>query len=99
MGVGVGVAVAIGVATGVGLTTGLAITPLPHTNFFPDLTHVYFLPATMEEIPTFVHFIPALGVAACRGEARRLSDSSDAAIAQDFLIGRKYGICPTTRNS
>jgi hypothetical protein len=59
---------------------------------------VYFLPATIEEIPAFVHFIPVLGVAACRGETRRLSATSDATIAQDFLTGRKYGICQATRN-
>ena len=52
--VGVGIADAVGVATGegvgvgVGLATGagfLTETPLFHTNFLPDLTQVYLIPA------------------------------------------------------
>jgi hypothetical protein len=64
VGVGSGVGVAVGVATGVGFTAGLTVTPLPQTNFFPDLIHVYFLPAAIEELPAFVHFIPVFASAA-----------------------------------
>jgi hypothetical protein len=63
--VGVGVGVGVGDAIGVGVGTGVAIaTPLSHTNFFPDLIHVYFFPADIAVIPTFVQLAPALGDAA-----------------------------------
>ena len=50
VGVGVGVALGVGVGVGVGVATGagfLAATPLFHTNFFPDLTQVYLIPAVV----------------------------------------------------
>jgi len=63
--VGVGVGVGVGDAVGVGVGTGDAIaTPLSHTNFFPDLIHVYFFPADVAVDPALVQLAPALGVAA-----------------------------------
>jgi hypothetical protein len=85
VGVGVGVAVGVemgdgeGVGVGIaGLKTGfrvgcgaaLIVTPLLHTSFVPDLMHVYFLPDAVEVDPTLAHLAPALGVAACTGDAR-----------------------------
>ena len=41
VGVALGVGVGVGVALGVGVGVGVALTtPLFHTNFLPDLTHV-----------------------------------------------------------
>jgi hypothetical protein len=73
--VGVGVAVGVGIGVGVGSTglktgfnSGFAAafidTPLFHTRIFPDLTHVNFFPPAVAVVPAFVHFAPALGVAA-----------------------------------
>ena len=47
VGEGVGVGACVGVAVGVGVGVGidfLTTTPLPQTNFLPDLMHVYFFP-------------------------------------------------------
>jgi hypothetical protein len=108
-GVGVGVGVAVGVAVGegegvaeavaVGFGAALIATPLFQTNRVPDLTHVNFFPPEIEVAPAFEHELPALGEAACKGAARRVSDNIDATIAQDFLIGKKYGTYPTIRNT
>jgi len=63
--VGVGVGVGVGDAVGVGAGTGVAkATPLSHTNFFPDLMHVYFFPADIAVDPALVQLAPALGTAA-----------------------------------
>jgi len=65
VGVGVGVGTGVGVGVGVGVGTGVAIaTPLSHTNFFPDLMHVYFFPADIAVDPALVQLAPALGTAA-----------------------------------
>ena len=58
---GVGVAQGEGVATGDGF---LITTPFFQTSFFPDLTHVNFLPAAVAVVPALEHLAPALGVAA-----------------------------------
>ncbi len=47
----------VGFGEGVGLRKA---TPLFQTCFFPVLTHVYFIPAIVEVLPTFVHGEPAL---------------------------------------
>jgi hypothetical protein len=70
VGVGEGVGSGVGVGVGVGVTTGdgfFIATPLFQTSFFPDLTHVNFLPADVAVAPAFVHLAPALGVAAWTG--------------------------------
>ena len=88
VGVGVGVATGVGVGVGVGSTglkTGfrsgfaaaLTVTPLFHTSLFPDLTHVYFLPAETEVAPALVHLAPALTAAlegAVTKERERITD-------------------------
>ena len=70
VGVGVGVAVGIGVTVGVGVgvTVGVGVgfdiaTPLFHTNFFPLLMHVYFLPLYVDVMPAFEHFVPGVTAA------------------------------------
>ena len=35
-------------------------TPLSQTNFFPDLMHVYFFPATVLVIPAFEQVVPEI---------------------------------------
>jgi hypothetical protein len=73
VGVGVGVGDGEGEGVGVGDTTGngfLITTPLFQTSFFPDLTHVNFLPEAVAVDPAFVHLAPALGAAAWSGVAR-----------------------------
>jgi hypothetical protein len=42
----------------------LIATPLFQTSLVPDLMQVNFLPAAVAVDPAFVHFAPALGVAA-----------------------------------
>ena len=96
---GVGVAIGVGEATGVGLTTGFTNTPLFQTNFLPDLIHVYFFPAIVEVAPTFAHADPALGAAACKGDARRANDNTDATIAKRFFIDEKYATTLTAGNT
>ena len=76
-GLGVGVAVAVGI--GVGLTIE---TPLFHSNFFPDLTQVNFIPATTEVAPAFVQGAPAFALAApacgsARIVTRRINEVND----------------------
>ena len=80
VGVGVGVGVAsAGLKTGLGDGFGAALTttPLFHTSFVPDLTHVNFFPPETEVAPTLVHFAPAL-TAAKEGAAIRERDTSRA---------------------
>jgi hypothetical protein len=85
--VGVGVGTGVGVGDGsTGLKTGLGdgfgaaltTTPLFHTSFVPDLTHVNFFPPETEVAPTLVHFAPALGVTANEGAAVRDMDNKSA---------------------
>ena len=79
IGVGVGVATGVGAGEGVGAgvgSTGLktgfrsdlgaafTATPLFQTSFFPDLMQMNFFPEAVAVAPAFVHFAPALGVAA-----------------------------------
>ncbi len=64
VGVGVGVGVRDGDAGGNGFGAALMVTPLLQTSFFPDLTHVNFLPDAVAVDPAFVHLAPALGAAA-----------------------------------
>jgi hypothetical protein len=71
VGVGVGVGVDVGVGDGEGVDIGVATDigfliamPLFQTSFLPDLMQVNFLPAKVDVEPAFVHFAPALGVAA-----------------------------------
>ena len=72
--IGEGVGVTTGVGVGVGATgfnTGLksgfgaafTATPLFHTNLFPDLMQVNFLPPAIAKAPALVHFAPALTAA------------------------------------
>ena len=62
-GVGVDVADAVGDGVGIGAATLIA-TPLFHTSFVPDLIQVNFFPPAVAVDPAWVHFAPALGVAA-----------------------------------
>ena len=87
LGVGVGVGTGVGVGDGsTGLKTGLGdgfgaaltTTPLFHTSFVPDLTQVNFFPPKVAVDPAFVHFAPALGVAANEGAAIRDMDNMSA---------------------
>ena len=82
-----------------GLVTGFTEIPLFQTNFFPDFTHVYFLPARVDVAPSFTHLDPALGEAACSGEPIRASDITDAIIAKRFFIGEKYATALTVGNT
>ena len=57
----IGIAAEVGVGVGEGVGAGLAITtPLFQTNFLPDLTQVYFIPASVEVLFAFVQGEPAL---------------------------------------
>jgi len=58
--VGVLVEVVVGVGIGVGVGVGFKTKPLFQINFWPDLTHVYFMPARIEVLPAFVQGEPAL---------------------------------------
>ena len=64
-GVGVGsvgfVEVGVGVAEGDCAAVDLIKTPLFQTNFFPDLTQVYFIFETVLVVFTFVHLVPVRG--------------------------------------
>jgi hypothetical protein len=50
------------VAEGVGFEA-TTVTPLPQTNFFPDLIHVKVFPEVIDLIPAFAHTPPALAAA------------------------------------
>jgi len=63
--VGAGAGVGAGVCTGVGVGEAFGVgvgtfTPLPQTNFFPDLMQVYLKPPEMLMELSFVHADPAL---------------------------------------
>jgi hypothetical protein len=61
----VGVAEGATDGVGTGAVAGLTIVvPLPHTNFFPDLTQVNFVVAVELVAPNFVQATPAAGEAA-----------------------------------
>ena len=80
-GVGVGVGVgSTGLNTGIGDGFGAALTatPLFQTSFVPNLTQVNFFPPKVAVDPAFVHFAPALGVAANEGAAIRDMDNMSA---------------------
>ena len=79
---GAGVLTTTGVI-GVLTTTGIT-TPLSQTKFFPDLIHVYFLPAAVVVVPALVHLLPAFGAVAYRGKE---SESSKiiASARRNFL--------------
>jgi hypothetical protein len=65
-GVGVGVATAVGVAVGVGDLVGtgfLMLTPLFQTNFLPDLTQVYLMPADVLVWPCLLQEVPGFAAA------------------------------------
>jgi hypothetical protein len=73
-----GVGAGVGITTGVGATgfttgfkTGFAAafteTPLLHTNFVPDFTQVYLIPAEVLVSPCCVHFVPGLTAAVATG--------------------------------
>jgi hypothetical protein len=83
----------------VGLVTGFTETPLFQTNFFPDFTHVYFLPARVDVAPSFTHLDPVLGEAACSGEPIRASDRIATMNVRRFLIGEKYATALTVGNT
>jgi len=91
-GVGIGVAegVGVGVAEGVGVGVGLTIaTPLFHSNFFPDLTQVNFIPATTEVAPAFVQGAPADGEAAETEVGVSREATKMVSVAQTiFLMGK-----------
>jgi len=89
----------VGEGDGLGLTAGFTETLFFQISFFPDLTHVYFFPATVEEAPTFTHLEPDFGVAACKGDAIRASDIIDETSARRFLIDEKYATTLTVGNT
>ena len=87
---GVAEGVGIGVAEGVGVGVGLTIaTPLFHSNFFPDLTQVNFIPATTEVAPAFVQGAPADGEAAETEVGVSREATKMVSVAQTiFLMGK-----------
>ena len=92
VGVGVGVGDGEGEGVGVGDTTGngfLITTPLFQTSFFPDLTHVNFLPAAVAVAPALAHLAPAF-TAANDGAEIMDSDSSSATRTLLRVITKRY---------
>ncbi len=63
---GVGVTTDVGVAVGVGDLVGTGffmLTPLFQTNFLPDLTQVYLIPAEVLVWPCLLHEVPGFTAA------------------------------------
>ena len=98
VGVGVGVGVTVGVGVGSGERAGVAVTtgvgfaiatPLFHTSFVPDLTHVYFLPATVEVAPALVHLAPALA-APNEGAAIKEIIRANAKTRRERVMTKRY---------
>ncbi len=85
----VGVGVGLGEPAGNGFGTALIVTPLLQTSFFPDLTHVNFLPAAVAVAPALVHLAPAL-TAAKDGAEIKDSDSSSATRTLLRVIAKRY---------
>ncbi len=66
-----------GITVGVGVGVGLGIaTPLFQINFFPDWIQVKSFPELVTVEFFFVHFAPALGAAAYRGEVRVMTSAT-----------------------
>ena len=95
MAVGVGVGVGLGACevvgsgagerdgVGDGEALGLCLTintPLLHTNFFPDLMHVYFFPKSKVVVPNFLHIFPGVtdAFADIVGETKKIKDKPSA---------------------
>ena len=92
VGIGVGVGEATGVGVGVGAATGTVFfttTPLFHTNLFPDLMQVNFLPPAIAIAPALVHFEPAL-IAAKEGAAIREIHRNRAITIRVRLMRLRY---------
>ena len=86
---GVRVGVGLGELAGNGFGAALILTPLFHTSFFPDLTHVNFLPAAVAVAPALVHLAPAF-TAAKDGAEIKDSDSSSATRTLLRVITKRY---------
>ena len=69
-----------GLKTGFGDGFGAAVIAMPlfQTSLLPDLMQVNFLPAEIDVAPAFVHFAPALGVAAWTGVVSAMSKIIDS---------------------
>jgi len=70
--VGVGVALGVGLALGVAVAAGAACliaTPLFHTNFLPDLTQVYLIPAEVLVCPSLEQEVPGFTAAVATGSS------------------------------
>jgi hypothetical protein len=65
----------------------LIATPLFHTSFVPDLTHVNFLPDAVAVDPALVHLAPALGVTAWTGATRVMSKMAESVRVIHFFTG------------
>jgi hypothetical protein len=63
----------------------LIATPLFHTSFLPDFTHVNFLPEAVAVAPALVHLAPAL-TAAKDGAAIKDNDSNRARNKRERVI-------------
>jgi hypothetical protein len=79
---------ASGVGEGFG-AAALIATPLFHTSFVPDLTHVNFLPDAVAVDPALVHLAPAL-TAAKDGAEIMDSDRSSATRTLLRVITKRY---------
>jgi hypothetical protein len=79
-------------ASGVGEGFGVAdlmATPLFHTSFVPDLTHVNFLPDAVAVDPALVHLAPAF-TAAKEGAVIKDNDRSSATRTLLRVITKRY---------
>lgn len=63
----------VGVAEGVGFILISRALPLSQVSFFPVLTHVYFLLATIFVVPDLEHLVPAM-VAEKAGKPTKTKD-------------------------
>jgi hypothetical protein len=94
-GVGVGddvtSGVFVGVGVGVGFTTGTIFTPLFHTNFFPDLTQVYFTFLLTEMLPTLLQLCPAFTAAVAVELIPTTKITENSVIARYFLLCMNQG--------
>ena len=85
---------ASGVGEGFG-AAALIATPLFHTSFVPDLTHVNFLPDAVAVDPALVHLAPAFTAAKEGAEIKDKQSSSAIRILLRVITKRYQG---TRRN-
>jgi hypothetical protein len=90
-GVGFISGVCVGVGEGIAFPAGAIFTLFFHTNFFPDLTQVYFTFLLTEMLPTLLQLCPAFTAAVAVELIPTTMSRENRVIAKYFLLSMNQG--------